>query len=161
VSGIAMRIRSFWPAVVVATTVATAYAFTCGGGPLAPRSVAAVGASASAPQNDAAPTPAVVAAPASAPPAPAAEASQSPRARFPGGTSLAPLNGVRESIDMPWPAGRPFSAVAGIVHDRGQDWYKHADGSWSTTTIDPNDPAHSIGLVFTPEEVRPTALRGR
>lgn len=81
-------------------------------------------------------------------------------ARFPGGYSFRALNGIVESVDMPWPTDYPWSPVTEVVHDRGQDWYRHADGSWSTTTIDPSDAHHAIGLVFTPAVVRAAALRG-
>ncbi|MBK8097292.1 MAG: hypothetical protein IPK26_09300 [Planctomycetes bacterium] len=134
--------------------VAASYALTClGGTAAAPGAGTQVGSLPVVPVVvPAEPLPAV----SSAPAAPAAA-----MARFPGGHTLRALNGIAESVDMPWPADHAWSPVEGVVRDQGQDWYRHADGSWSTTTVDPSDPRHSIGLVFTPAAVRPAALRGQ
>lgn len=138
--------------------VTASYALTCLGG------AGAAGAAPSA-RREAGPlpppTPAVVQAEPSPSTTPASTAPATAMARFPGGHHLSALNGIAESVDMPWPTDHPWSPVDGVVRDQGQDWYRHADGSWSTTTIDPSDPRHSIGLVFTPAAIRPSALRGQ
>jgi hypothetical protein len=74
-------------------------------------------------------------------------------ARFSTGVEVALLNGVKEPVDLPWPAGHPWSPIAETVHDsRGLDWYRHQDGSWSITlmrmdTVKGHEVA--VGLVFT------------
>ena len=131
--------------------VAASYALTClGGTTAAPCAGAQVGS-----------LPAVPVVVSAEPPPAAPSAPAAAMARFPGGQALRALNGIAESVEMPWPADHARSPVDAVVRDQGQDWYRHADGSWSTTTVDPSDPRHSIGLVFTPAAVRPAALRGQ
>lgn len=151
-----MSTPSFVVRVLLLGAVTASYALTCMGGVVA------------APSNrePAGAVPAAPATPVVVPVVPAAEVAAAvppvaTMARFPGGHSLRTLNGVAASVDMPWPADRPWSPVAGVVHDQGQDWYRHRDGSWSTTAVDPTDANHAIGLVFTPAPVRSSALRGQ
>lgn len=64
------------------------------------------------------------------PPAPGA-------AVFPDGTWLPPLNGVGFAPHpCPWPPDRPYSPVIAVITgDKGMQWYRHADGSHSTTQL--------------------------
>lgn len=79
------------------------------------------------------PTPAPVAA-VVPPPAPPPEAPARPMARYPDGTEMPLLNGVQEAVGMNWSG--EFSPVAEKVTDQnGIQWYRHRDGSWSTTLM--------------------------
>lgn len=56
--------------------------------------------------------------------------------RFPDGSYLPPLNGAKGRVVMTWPAGRPFSPVVGkIGGGQSEEWYRHADGTLSTTVV--------------------------
>lgn len=55
--------------------------------------------------------------------------------RYPDGTYLPALNGVRGAPAFQWPAGRPFSPVVGKIGAPPNEWYVHADGCRSTTTM--------------------------
>lgn len=55
--------------------------------------------------------------------------------RYPDGSYLPALNGVRGAPAMQWPAGRPFSPVVNKVGTPPNEWYVHADGCMSTTTM--------------------------
>lgn len=55
--------------------------------------------------------------------------------RYPDGTYLPALNGVRGAPAIQWPAGRPFSPVVDKVGTPPNEWYVHADGARSTTTM--------------------------
>jgi hypothetical protein len=106
------------------------------------------------------PTP--VSAPGPAVAAPVAE-SPAPQAQavFPDGSKWPLLNGVTETVTMPWP-NRPFSPVVDKVFDQGQDWYRHADGTWTTTVLRPETVSGkmvAVGLVFTPKPAAPARLR--
>jgi hypothetical protein len=107
------------------------------------------------------------------PPAPAAAAptaAESPAqpsaapaalAVFPDGSTWPLLNGVTETVTMPWP-DRPFSPVAEKITDQGQDWYRHVDGTWTTTVLRPETVSGrmvAMGLVFTPKPAVPPRLR--
>jgi hypothetical protein len=53
---------------------------------------------------------------------------------FPDGTTLTALNGVTVPLRIDWPGNRPYAAVVEVVtNDNGVAFYKHADGSFSTT----------------------------
>ena|SRR5580765_3469108 len=102
-------------------------------------------------------TPASAPAPARAAAAPAAPA---PAIRYPDGSTMPLLNGVRDPVAIAWPPGHPFAQVVETVTDDQQrQWYRHADGSWTTTVVDEHDPTRGIGLVYTPSAEKPTKLR--
>jgi hypothetical protein len=52
--------------------------------------------------------------------------------QLPDGTQTAPLNGITEPGRMNW-GNRPYAPIVGTVHCQGVDWYRHADGSLTTT----------------------------
>ncbi len=55
---------------------------------------------------------------------------------LPDGTKVKTLNGVKGPVRMVWPAGRPFSPIVEkIIDETGMEWYRHADGSYSTTRM--------------------------
>lgn len=55
--------------------------------------------------------------------------------RFPDGSTRPALNGVTEVLEIPWPSDRPWSPVVEQVHHNNVDWFRHADGSFSTTIV--------------------------
>lgn len=69
-------------------------------------------------------------APAAAPAKPAAAAL-----RLPDGTTVAALNGVTIDLEVPWPAGVPWSPIVGREWNGGTEFYRHADGSFTTTIV--------------------------
>jgi hypothetical protein len=99
------------------------------------------------------PPAAVVQAPAPAPKPASEPAPKKPMARFSNGVEVELLNGVKDPVALPWPAGRPWSPIQEKVHDdRGLDWYHHRDGSWSTTqmcTDEVSGKLVGVGNVFT------------
>lgn len=137
----------YWAGVVLlggATFTVVSY-WTDGGDVTAPTPPRA--ATAAAPTETTAPTPMTAALDASAP-EPAAGVPTNPRgigrfgtpppgsAVFPDGTWLPPLNGVTEAPPYPEDGTqRPFSPIVRIYRNpqSGQEWYVHADGSYSTT----------------------------
>lgn len=69
--------------------------------------------------------------PAGPPPAPSKG-----KAIYPDGSAHPALNGVDEEIKVSWPTQVPFSPIVGQFVDRdGLQWYRHEDGSQSTTKI--------------------------
>lgn len=55
---------------------------------------------------------------------------------LPDGTSVPALNGAVDAAPLarywgPW----PWSPIREVVRDRGVDWYRHDDGSFSTTQM--------------------------
>jgi hypothetical protein len=99
--------------------------------------------------------PAPVPASAHAAPAPAAAAMH-----YPDGSTMPLLNGVRDPVTIAWPPGYPFAKVVETVtDDQHRQWYRHADGSWTTTIVDEHDSKRGIGLVYTPSAEKPTRLR--
>ncbi|MDA0374139.1 MAG: hypothetical protein O2865_10175, partial [Planctomycetota bacterium] len=58
------------------------------------------------------------------------------RIEMPDGTWLRALNGAKDAPALQWPADVPYAPVIGKTTDGGgQDWYRHADGSMSTTSV--------------------------
>ena len=100
--------------------------------------------------GDAAPAVATVAPEAprnvSAPPAAPApvgrevQAPQRNRSReleLPDGTFVAALNGAVDPAPLQqfWGSQVPWSPIVGVERDQGVDWYRHANGSYSTTQM--------------------------
>lgn len=55
---------------------------------------------------------------------------------YPDGSRMPPLNGVKVAPSLYWPPEVPFTPVVGTFVDaQGIEWYKHADGSQSTTQM--------------------------
>lgn len=122
--------------------------------------VARMAAPAPAPASQA-PVVVAAAAPSKQGPAPAAPKAMG---RFSNGVKVALLNGVTEPVDLAWPADWPWSPVKETVRDeRGIDWYRHADGSMSTTLVRTDEATgkqKTMGLVYTPGgEPLPSAVR--
>ena len=56
--------------------------------------------------------------------------------KLPDGTFAPALNGVRNAPAMAWPEGVLFAPIIGKEKTpQGQEWYMHADGAKSTTTV--------------------------
>lgn len=68
-----------------------------------------------------------------APAAPTATVPAKAYATFPDGSRRPALNGVTSDVVMPWPGGGPFSPIVEVVTHQGQQWFRHADGTASTT----------------------------
>jgi hypothetical protein len=118
-----------------------------------------------APPTSSAPKPAVTPPTAAAPaqadlgkkpeaPKPAAEG---PRLKFPDGSSMPALNGVKGDVVINW-GTRPFTRVVGTEDGpNGWKWYVHENGTRSTTAmIDMNGVPQAMGLVAEPEKALPT-----
>lgn len=74
--------------------------------------------------------------------------------KFPDGTVRAALNGATMELEVPWPAGRPYSPIVATVSNAGTDWYQHADGSFTTTIVRTevvSGKEVQIPLCYTPE----------
>lgn len=55
---------------------------------------------------------------------------------LPDGTWARALNNVKNAPKLDWPPWIPYSPIVERVVDaRGQEWYRHADGSMSTTQM--------------------------
>lgn len=55
---------------------------------------------------------------------------------LPNGEFVPTLNGVVDAPAMTWPVEVPFSPIVGTERDpRGQEWYVHANGARSTTSM--------------------------
>lgn len=103
------------------------------------------------------------------PPATPAAAEPSPPDRrnqlaLPDGTFVAPLNGVERPALLPWPPYRPWSPIIGKETDPdGLQWYRHADGSSTTTRMDWHpqlarlDPVTIVLNPVAPARLLPTA----
>ena len=73
--------------------------------------------------------------------------------RFPDGSSRPALNGVTQALEIPWPSGVPFAPVVEQLHHNGADWYRHADGTFTTTIVRTETVSGKqlqIPLCFTP-----------
>jgi hypothetical protein len=122
-------------------------------------------AAATTPDAAAAPAPvaAITADAAASAPAARETAATAPQVTFPDGTTRPALNGVDEPTQLQWPPDRPYAPVVATVRDGEVEWWKHADGSWSTT-LRRYDTASGRWLtltpLFQPAEVKPTQLRG-
>jgi hypothetical protein len=121
---------------------------------------APAGENSAAPPAAEAPRAAVTPASAPAPAPAAAPAAAAPAIRYPDGSTMPLLNGVHDPVAIAWPPGYPFAKVVETVtDDEHRQWYRHADGSWTTTVVDEHDPTRGIGLVYTPTAEKPTKLR--
>lgn len=107
-----------------------------------PTNRASAGASPATPaavQPDDAPAAPATAAP--GPPVPAAAATPADRSRqleLPDGTFVPSLNGAVGAAPLAqhWGSQIPWSPIVGIENnDQGVDWYRHANGSYSTTQM--------------------------
>jgi hypothetical protein len=68
--------------------------------------------------------------------APQPAAAQPKMLRFPDGSLREPLNGVTDPKPVDWPAQIPYAPVVGRMRDaQGLEWYRHADGSRTTTQM--------------------------
>ena len=111
-----------------------------------------------APAAEPAPAAATAPAPAATSPAPAVV----PLLTFPDGSTMPVLNGAVDPVAMPWPPNRPFAPVVEKIVDHGQEWYKHADGVWSTTVTSFDDAAgiqRTMGQVWVPGTPKPPRLK--
>jgi len=73
--------------------------------------------------------------------------------RFPDGSTRPALNGVTDDVELQWPAQRPFAAIVEVVAQAGTDFYRHADGTFTTTVIRRETVSGKmlqIGLCYTP-----------
>lgn len=73
--------------------------------------------------------------------------------RFPDGSTRPALNGVTEVLEIPWPSDRPWSPVVEQVQHNDVDWFRHADGSFSTTIVRKEEVSGrmvQMPLCFTP-----------
>lgn len=55
--------------------------------------------------------------------------------RYPDGTYMPPLNGVKNPAVLQWPPEMPFSPIIGKQTAGGVEWYVHADGTQTTTQM--------------------------
>jgi len=55
--------------------------------------------------------------------------------RYPDGTYMPALNGVKIPPVLSWPADHPFSPIIGKRMSAGTEWYVHADGTQTTTVM--------------------------
>ncbi len=55
--------------------------------------------------------------------------------RYPDGTFMPPLNGVKQPALLHWPPEEPFSPIVGKQMAGDVEWYVHADGTQSTTQM--------------------------
>jgi hypothetical protein len=80
---------------------------------------------------------------------------------FPDGSTRPAVNGVVADLHMPWPGGGPFAPVVAVVSHQGTDWWRHADGSMSTT-IERRDQVSgrlfTLPLCYRPEPVLAAAV---
>lgn len=55
--------------------------------------------------------------------------------RYPDGTYMPALNGVRNPPPLQWPSDLPFTPIVGKRVSAGVEWYVHADGTQTTTQM--------------------------
>jgi hypothetical protein len=113
-------------------------------------------AAATAPADAALPARDAAAAPAGAPARPPVSIT------YPDGSTMPALNGAKDPVVLQWPPHRPFTPVVEKVVDHGQEWYRHADGVWSTTVTHFDDAARierTVGQVWVPGKPKPTRLK--
>jgi hypothetical protein len=95
-------------------------------------------------------------------PAKTPPAGSPPLLTFPDGSTMPVLNGAKDPVAMPWPPNRPFAPVVEKIVDHGQEWYKHADGVWSTSVTSFDDAAgieRTMGQVWVPGTPKPPRLK--
>ena len=74
---------------------------------------------------------------------------------YPDGNNFPALNGVLAPVKLIWTSGRAYSPIVGTLTDgppQFLEWYVHADGSHSTTTMMQNrrgGPLAPTGMVRT------------
>lgn len=105
------------------------------------------------PSSPAVASPVVADAHAGAPSATPPIAGKQGTMRFPDGSTRPALNGVTEVLEIPWPSDRPWSPVVEQVHHNSVDWFRHADGSFSTTIVRKEEVSGrtvQMPLCFTP-----------
>lgn len=94
-----------------------------------------------------------------APPAPTGKGS----VKFPDGSVREALNGVTAELEIPWPAAHPWSPIVETVAQDGVDFYRHADGTFTTTVVRPetvSGEVTQIALCYTPSpQAKVPALR--
>lgn len=74
--------------------------------------------------------------------------------KLPDGTTREALNGVTEDLVVPWPAGYPYSPIVAQETNAGTEWYRHADGSFTTTIVRTetvSGKVMQIPLCYTPK----------
>lgn len=79
--------------------------------------------------------------------------------KLPDGTTREALNGVTEDLVVPWPAGYPYSPIVAQETNAGTEWYRHADGSFTTTIVRTetvSGKVMQIPLCYTP---KPAAVK--
>lgn len=79
---------------------------------------------------------------------------------LPNGEFVPTLNGVVDAPAMTWPVEVPFSPIIGTERDpRGQEWYVHASGARSTTSMvfhsgeGKMTPSTTVALPRTPSQI--------
>lgn len=75
--------------------------------------------------------------------------------KLPDGTTREALNGVTEDLVVPWPAGHPYSPIVAQETNAGTEWYRHADGSFTTTIVRTeivSGKVMQIPLCYTPKQ---------
>ena len=79
--------------------------------------------------------------------------------RFPDGSSMPALNGVKTDIVITWGSG-PFTRVVGTEDGPdGWKWYVHENGARSTTAMIPhNGIPKPTGVVAEPKQVLPPLM---
>ena len=83
---------------------------------------------------------------------------------FADGSKLPALNGVTMALTMPWPGGGPFSPVLEVITHQGQQWYRHEDGSMSTTVVARDEVSGkpvTVPMCCRPEPVMKALQRAR
>lgn len=77
---------------------------------------------------------------------------------YPDGSTRDALNGVGADVTILWSPERPFAPIVGTFHDRGWDWYRHADGTLTTVQIlEINGVPQVCPLTAHPEAAVPVA----
>ena len=102
--------------------------------------------------------------PAAAPCAPSAITAPAASTTFVDGSRLPALNGVITDLTMPWPGGGPFSPVLEVIVHQGQQWYRHRDGSMSTTVVTRDEVSGkpvTVPMCCRPEPVIQALQRAR
>ncbi len=73
--------------------------------------------------------------------------------KFPDGSVREALNGVTAELEIPWPAAHPWSPIVETVAHNGCDFYRHADGTFTTTVVRPETVSGQMvqaALCYTP-----------
>jgi hypothetical protein len=89
----------------------------------------------SAPPSSQPPPPAPVSSLQSAPAPTRSPADPEGMIRYPDGSFMPTLNGVKRPAGIQWPSEVPFSPIIGKQTAAGVEWYVHADGTQTTTQM--------------------------